>query len=148
MSDPSRSSRLGHLYIGAKRGRWETDWKQATFYTHVYFRYAPCLTDFTFEFIWRPISPILSPSSRTFVNPCQRASAIVFCGIRPSRLSSEARFELRSSSRLWDHFCMSQQCTNEKNRSNKHWISSKSGLRGEILSNPTQRDPTQKASTG
>jgi hypothetical protein len=35
--------------------------------THVYFRYTPCLTDFTFEFIRRPISPILSPSSRTFV---------------------------------------------------------------------------------
>jgi hypothetical protein len=34
---------------------------------HVYFRYAPCLTDFTFEFIRRPTSPILSPPSRTFV---------------------------------------------------------------------------------
>jgi hypothetical protein len=27
----------------------------------------PCLTDFTFEFIRRLISPILSPSSRKFV---------------------------------------------------------------------------------
>jgi hypothetical protein len=35
--------------------------------THVYFRYTPCLTNFTFEFIRRPISPILSPSSKTFV---------------------------------------------------------------------------------
>jgi hypothetical protein len=34
---------------------------------YVYFRYTPCLTDFTSEFIRRPISPILSPSSRTFV---------------------------------------------------------------------------------
>jgi hypothetical protein len=34
---------------------------------HVYFRYTPCFTDFTFEFIRRPIPPILSPSSRTFV---------------------------------------------------------------------------------
>jgi hypothetical protein len=34
---------------------------------HVYFQYTPCLTDFTFEFIRRPTSPILSPSSRTFV---------------------------------------------------------------------------------
>jgi hypothetical protein len=34
---------------------------------YVYFRYTPCLTDFTFKFIRRPISPILSPSSRTFV---------------------------------------------------------------------------------
>jgi hypothetical protein len=34
---------------------------------HVYSRYTPCLIDFTFEFIWRPIPPILSPSSRTFV---------------------------------------------------------------------------------
>jgi hypothetical protein len=34
---------------------------------YVYFRYTPCLIDFTFEFIRRPISPILSPSSRTFV---------------------------------------------------------------------------------
>jgi hypothetical protein len=41
--------------------------KASQVYTHGYFRYAPCLTDFTFEFIRRPISPILSPSSRTFV---------------------------------------------------------------------------------
>jgi hypothetical protein len=34
---------------------------------YVYFRYAPCLTDFTFEFIRRPTSPILSPSYWTFV---------------------------------------------------------------------------------
>jgi hypothetical protein len=34
---------------------------------HVHFRYAPCLTDFTFKFIRRPTSPILSPSSRIFV---------------------------------------------------------------------------------
>jgi hypothetical protein len=34
---------------------------------HVYFQYTPCLTDFTFEFIRCPIPPILSPSSRTFV---------------------------------------------------------------------------------
>jgi hypothetical protein len=27
----------------------------------------PCLTDFIFKFIRRPIPPILSPSSRTFV---------------------------------------------------------------------------------
>jgi hypothetical protein len=32
-----------------------------------YFQYTPILTNFTFEFIRRPISPILSPSSRTFV---------------------------------------------------------------------------------
>jgi hypothetical protein len=41
--------------------------KASQVYTHVYFRYTPCMTDFTFEFIRRPISPILSPSSRTFV---------------------------------------------------------------------------------
>jgi hypothetical protein len=34
---------------------------------HVYFQYTPCLTDFTFEFIRCPLPPILSPSSRTFV---------------------------------------------------------------------------------
>jgi hypothetical protein len=34
---------------------------------YVYFRYTPCLTDFTFEFIRRPIPPILSPSYWTFV---------------------------------------------------------------------------------
>jgi hypothetical protein len=40
---------------------------------HVYSRYTPYLTDFTFEFIRRPIPPIISPSSRTFVelNPRQ-----------------------------------------------------------------------------
>jgi hypothetical protein len=31
------------------------------------FRYTPCLTDFTFEFIRRPTPPILSPSYWTFV---------------------------------------------------------------------------------
>jgi hypothetical protein len=41
--------------------------KASQVYTHVYFRHTPCLTDFTFEFIRRPVSPILSPSSRTFV---------------------------------------------------------------------------------
>jgi hypothetical protein len=41
--------------------------KASQVYTHVYFRCTPCLTDFTFEFIRRPISPILSPLSRTFV---------------------------------------------------------------------------------
>jgi hypothetical protein len=34
---------------------------------HVYSRYTPCSTDFTFEFIRRPIPPILNPSFRTFV---------------------------------------------------------------------------------
>jgi hypothetical protein len=34
---------------------------------YVYFRYTPCLTNFTFDFIRRPISSILSPSSRTFI---------------------------------------------------------------------------------
>jgi hypothetical protein len=41
--------------------------KASLVYTHVYFRYTPCLTDFIFEFIRRPISPILRPSSRIFV---------------------------------------------------------------------------------
>jgi hypothetical protein len=41
--------------------------KASQVYTHVYFRYTPCLTDFTFEFIRHPISLIRSPSSRTFV---------------------------------------------------------------------------------
>jgi hypothetical protein len=33
----------------------------------VYFRHTPISTNFTFKFIRRPISPILSPSFRTFV---------------------------------------------------------------------------------
>jgi hypothetical protein len=41
--------------------------KASLVYRHVYFRYTPCLTDFTFEFIRRPTPPILSHSSRTFV---------------------------------------------------------------------------------
>jgi hypothetical protein len=41
--------------------------KASQVYTHVYFRYTLCLTGFIFEFIQCPISPILSPSSRTFV---------------------------------------------------------------------------------
>jgi hypothetical protein len=42
---PILGRRTGHQYIGARRGRWGTDWKQARFYTHVYFRYTHCLTD-------------------------------------------------------------------------------------------------------
>jgi hypothetical protein len=41
--------------------------KASQVYTYVYFQYAPCLTDFTFEFIRCPIPLILSPSSRIFV---------------------------------------------------------------------------------
>jgi hypothetical protein len=41
--------------------------KASQIHHHVYYRYTPCLTDFTFEFIRRPTPPILSPSSRTFV---------------------------------------------------------------------------------
>jgi hypothetical protein len=41
--------------------------KASQVHHHVYFRYTPCLTDFTFEFIWRPIPPILSSSYWTFV---------------------------------------------------------------------------------
>jgi hypothetical protein len=54
------------IYRGQERTMRER-LKASQVYTHVYFRYTPCLTDFTFEFIRRPISPILSPSSRTFV---------------------------------------------------------------------------------
>jgi hypothetical protein len=69
----------GHLYIEARRGRCRADWKQARLNTQVYFRHIPISTNFTFEFIWRPISPILSPSSRTFVEltPRQLASVVV-----------------------------------------------------------------------
>jgi hypothetical protein len=41
--------------------------KASQVYSYVYFRYTPCLTDLTFEFIRSPTTPILSPSSRTFV---------------------------------------------------------------------------------
>jgi hypothetical protein len=41
--------------------------KASQVHHHVYFRYTPCLTDFTFEFIRRPTTPILSPSYWTFV---------------------------------------------------------------------------------
>jgi hypothetical protein len=41
--------------------------KASQVYSYVYFRYTPCLTDFTFEFIRRPTPPILSPSYWTFV---------------------------------------------------------------------------------
>jgi hypothetical protein len=55
------------IYIWARRGRCGADWEQARLNTQVYFRYTPVSTNFTFEFIRRPVSPILSPSSRTFV---------------------------------------------------------------------------------
>jgi hypothetical protein len=43
----------------------------------------PCLTEFTFKFIRRPISPILSPSSRTFVEltPRQLAPTVGTLGV-------------------------------------------------------------------
>jgi hypothetical protein len=46
--------------------------------TYVYFRYTPCLTDFTFGFIQRPIPPILSPSYWTFVELTLVSSALPF----------------------------------------------------------------------
>jgi hypothetical protein len=42
--------------------------KASQVHHRVYFRYTPCLTDFTFEFIRRPTPLILSPSSRIFVD--------------------------------------------------------------------------------
>jgi hypothetical protein len=41
--------------------------KASQVYSYIYFRHAPCLTDFTFEFIRRPTPLILSPSYWTFV---------------------------------------------------------------------------------
>jgi hypothetical protein len=41
--------------------------KASQVHDYVYFRYTPCLTDFTFEFIRRPTPPILSSSYWTFV---------------------------------------------------------------------------------
>jgi hypothetical protein len=49
--------------------------KASQIYAYVYFRYTPCLTDFTFEFIRRPTPPILSPSSKIFVK-----LTLVTCG--------------------------------------------------------------------
>jgi hypothetical protein len=54
------------IYRGQER-RVRDRLKASQVYPHVYFQHTPCLTDFTFEFIRRPISPILSPLSRTFV---------------------------------------------------------------------------------
>jgi hypothetical protein len=44
---------------------------------------ATYLTDFTFKFIRRPISPILSPSSRTFIEliPCQLSPTVGTLGV-------------------------------------------------------------------
>jgi hypothetical protein len=57
--------------------------KASQVYTHVSFQQTPCLTDFTFEFIRRPITPILSPSSRTFVEltPHQLAPTMGILGV-------------------------------------------------------------------
>jgi hypothetical protein len=54
------------IYRGQERTVWDR-LRVSKSSTYVYFRYTPCLTDFTFEFIRRPTPPILSPSSRTFV---------------------------------------------------------------------------------
>jgi hypothetical protein len=54
------------IYRDQERTVWDR-LKESQVYTHVYFRYTPCLTDFTFEFIRRPTPPILSPSYRTFI---------------------------------------------------------------------------------
>jgi hypothetical protein len=65
-----------------------------------------------------------------------RAAATVFCGISSSRTRSEARFELRSSTRLGGFFVYPQHCAGEKSRPDKHRIFSKSRLGGEFLNNP------------
>jgi hypothetical protein len=60
--------------------------KASQVYSYVYFRYTPCLTAFTFEFIRRPTPPILSPSYWTFVEltlvtmqGLAKASGVVLC---------------------------------------------------------------------
>jgi hypothetical protein len=56
---------------------------------YVYFRYTLCLTDFTFDFIRRPIPPILSPSYWTFVELTLvnwRCSYILSSGARAQAL--------------------------------------------------------------
>jgi hypothetical protein len=57
--------------------------KASQVYTYVYFRYTPCLPDFTFEFIRCPTPLILSPSYWTFVelNPRQLALTVGTLGV-------------------------------------------------------------------
>jgi hypothetical protein len=63
--------------------------KASQVYTHVYFRYAPCSTDFTFKFIRRPISLILSPSSRTFVELTLVTATNYLSGVMTSNIGKD-----------------------------------------------------------
>jgi hypothetical protein len=67
--NPTGSSRPGHLYIGARRGRPGIDWDWANWVPYLFSIHTkPHLVwlIFTFEIIWCPLPPILSPSSRRF----------------------------------------------------------------------------------
>jgi hypothetical protein len=65
VSDPTRSSRPGHLYIEARRGRCGTGWKQAsTAGTWTWVHRMPISIP---ESLVIDLPSILSPSSRTFV---------------------------------------------------------------------------------
>jgi hypothetical protein len=57
------------------------------------------LTEFTFEFIRRPISPILSPSSRTFVEFNHRQLALTVGTLGVEIMNSMA-FSLLANSNL------------------------------------------------
>jgi hypothetical protein len=67
----------------------------------------PCLTEFTFEFIRRPVSPIISPSSRTFVEFNPRHQAMCFSIGLPSFLHKERVPSIQSS--LFHHDLVSSQ---------------------------------------
>jgi hypothetical protein len=69
---------------------------------HVYFRYTPCLTDFTFDFIRRPISPILSPSHWTFVE----LTLVNATGAKlPNRYKLPDRSSWSSDANHWSEAC-------------------------------------------
>jgi hypothetical protein len=63
VSDPTRSSRPGHLYIGARRGRCRADWKWARLNTQVYFWYTPFSTNL---YLWVHPTPY-SPDPKSFI---------------------------------------------------------------------------------
>jgi hypothetical protein len=59
------------------------------------------LTEFTFEFIRRPVSPILSPSSRTLVEFNPREREYIFPNIERERERAPAVVKMRYA---WEIF--------------------------------------------
>jgi hypothetical protein len=85
--------------------------KASQVYTYVYFRYTPCLINFTFEFIRRPIPSILSPSYWRFVE-------LTLVTKRPTKAEREQRSDSRMRKMTSSTSCLPELTSNSSRLTN------------------------------